>query len=262
MTATSTPAGGSEEAKAAGAVGAPATDPAFDAMAQRVLTRGHTTTWLNHWSLLHADFRALARMHTVGFDGTLLQIRLRAAGHEVARTSADLVLPHVFERLEDGTRITLIGAVPEAGQAAAERLHRFDVQVIDGYEGLRRLKADPSALTAFDPRLVIVGLGAGLQEVVASFVLGLLPEASVCTAGGWIDQYARAADDYFPTWVHAARLGWAWRIAHEPKRLIKRYTVEALDFVAHAPELISRLEAMGSFDDLGLVGGVTFADRG
>ncbi len=79
----------------------------------------------------------------------------------------------------------------------------------------------------------------------------------MCTAGGWIDQYARAADDYFPDWVHAARLGWAWRIAHEPKRLTKRYTVEALDFVAHAPELISRLEAMGSFDDLGLVGGVT-----
>ena len=91
--------------------------------------------------------------------------------------------------------------------------------------------------------------------MVASVALGLVPEASVCTAGGWIDQYAHAADDYFPNWVHAARLGWAWRIAHEPKRLTKRYTVEALDFVAHAPELISRLEAMGSFDDLGLVGG-------
>ncbi len=60
-------------------------------MAQRVLTRGHATTWLNHWSLLHADFRALARMNTVSFDGTLLQMRLRAAGHEVAarrRTSS------------------------------------------------------------------------------------------------------------------------------------------------------------------------------
>ena len=254
MTDQSTSAGGPDYPEAAGEVGTLA-DPAFDAMAQRVLTRGHTTTWLNHWSLLHADFRALARMNTVGFDGTLLQMRLRAAGHEVSRTSADLVLPHVFDRLEDGARITLIGAVPEAGQAAAERLHRFDVQVIDGYEGLRRLKADPSVLTAFDPRLVIVGLGAGLQEVVASVALGLVPEASVCTAGGWIDQYARAADDYFPDWVHAARLGWAWRIAHEPKRLTKRYTVEALDFVAHAPELISRLEAMGSFDDLGLVVG-------
>ena len=241
MTDQSAPAGGPDVPEAAGAVGAPATDPAFDAMAQRVLTRGHTTTWLNHWSLLHADFRALARMHTVGFDGTLLQMRLRAAGHEVARTSADLVLPHVFERLEDGTRITLIGAVPEAGAAAAERLHRFDVRQDEVRGGAG----------------VIVGLGAGLQEVVASVALGLVPEASVCTAGGWIDQYARAADDYFPNWVHAARLGWAWRIAHEPKRLTKRYTVEALDFVAHAPELISRLDAMGSFDDLGLVGGVT-----
>ena len=32
-----------------------AADPAFDLMAQRVLTAGHATTWLNHWSLLHAD---------------------------------------------------------------------------------------------------------------------------------------------------------------------------------------------------------------
>ena len=171
----------------------------------------------------------------------------------MARTSADLVLPHVFSRLDDGTRITLIGAVPEAGEAAARRLERFDVQVIDGYDGLRRFKAQPSVLADFEPRLVIVGLGAGLQEVVASVALGLVPEASVCTAGGWIDQYAKAADDYFPDWVHAARLGWAWRIAHEPKRLTKRYTVEALDFIAHWPELIRRLEAMGTFDELGLV---------
>ena len=252
MTHQSPNAGGLDQNEAASAVGASAADPAFDAMAQRVLTRGHATTWLNHWSLLHADFRALARMNTVGFDGTLLQMRLRAAGHEVARTSADLVLPHVFSRLDDGSRITLIGAVPEAGEAAAQRLERFDVQVIDGYDGLRRFKAQPRVLVDFDPRLVIVGLGAGLQEVVASVALGLVPEASVCTAGGWIDQYARAADDYFPDWVHAARLGWAWRIAHEPKRLTKRYTVEALDFVAHAPQLVSRLEAMGSFFDLGL----------
>lgn len=255
MTEKSSPAGGLNSCEAAGAVGIDAGADEFTAMARRVLTPGHATTWLNHWSLLHADFRALARMNTVGFDGTLLQMRLRVAGHSVSRTSADLVLPHVFDLLDDGTRVTLIGAVPEAGQAAAQRLSRFDVQVIDGYEGLRRLKGDPSLLSSFDPRLVIVGLGAGLQEVVASYVLSRVPHASVCTAGGWIDQYARAADDYFPDWVHAARLGWAWRIAHEPKRLTKRYTIEALDFVAHAPELVTRLETMGCFDDLGLIVG-------
>ena len=92
---------------------------AFAAMADRLLTRGHATSWLNHWSLLHADFGALARMNTIGFDGTFLQMRLRAAGHAVARTSTDLVLPYVFDRLDQGTRITLIGTTVEAGQAAA-----------------------------------------------------------------------------------------------------------------------------------------------
>ena len=98
----------------------------------------------------------------------------------------------------------------------------------------------------------VVGLGAGLQELVAAKARDWMPRASVCTAGGWIDQFA-ASDQYFPDWVHAARLGWAWRIAHEPRRLTRRYTIEALDFVAHAPELIRRLEAIGHFDDLGLV---------
>ena len=52
MTHQSPNAGGLDQSESASAVGASADDPAFDAMAQRVLTRGHATTWLNHWSLL------------------------------------------------------------------------------------------------------------------------------------------------------------------------------------------------------------------
>ena len=37
-------------------------------MADRLLTRGHATSWLNHWSLLHADFGALARFSKTGVD--------------------------------------------------------------------------------------------------------------------------------------------------------------------------------------------------
>ena len=74
----------------------------------------------------------------------------------------------------------------------------------------------------------------------------------MCTAGGWIDQYAKAADDYFPTGPQRSP-GWAGASRTNPSRLTKRYTVEALDFIAHWPELIRRLEAMGTFDELGLV---------
>ena len=58
-------------------VGASDADLVFEAMATRLLTPGHATSWLNHWSLLHADFPALSRMSTIGFDGTFLQMRLR-----------------------------------------------------------------------------------------------------------------------------------------------------------------------------------------
>ena len=61
---------------------------AFAAMADRLLTRGHATSWLNHWSLLHADFGALARMNTIGFDGTFLQMRLARQRTWCFRTSS------------------------------------------------------------------------------------------------------------------------------------------------------------------------------
>ena len=96
MTDQSAPAGGPDVSEAAGAVGAPATDPAFDAMAQRVLTRGHTTTWLNHWSLLHADFRALARMHAV------LEAFEDARQDEVRGGAGDLVACCAQAHLQEG----------------------------------------------------------------------------------------------------------------------------------------------------------------
>ena len=53
--------------------------------------------------------------------------------------------------------------------------------------------------------------------------------------------------------MHRWRLGWAWRIAHEPRRLLGRYTVEAVDFLALAPRLVARLEDMGEFGEYGLI---------
>ena len=202
-------------------------------IARMVLVEGRATTWLNHWSLLHADFDQLRKMDAVGVDGTLLQMTLGRMGHPVVRSSADLVLPHVFNQMEAGARVALIGAAP-------------------GYAGLAGLRRSHARLVDFDPRLVVVGLGAGLQELVAAKARDWLPRASVCTAGGWIDQFA-ASDQYFPDWVHRWRLGWAWRIAHEPRRLLGRYTVEAVDFLALAPRLVARLEDMGTFGEYGLV---------
>ncbi len=229
-------------------------DTAFLTRFARELGRpGSVVTWLNHWSLLHADPAALSAMGLIGFDGTLLQMVLARHGHRAGRSSADLVLPIVLDEvLDPEAPVALIGAAPGvAAGAAASRLGRHPAVAFDGYGELRALQSDPQRLIDFGPRLVIIGLGAGLQERVALQVHEWLPSASVATAGGWIDQLDRS-ERYFPAWVHRLRLGWAWRIAHEPRRLLGRYTLEAVRFMAASGQFVEQLETIGPLTELGI----------
>lgn len=215
---------------------------------------GQVVTWLNHWSLQNANWDALSKMDIIGFDGTLLQMTLASKKHRVGRTSGDLVLPHVIDALPEGSTLALIGAAPGIAQQAADRLERPGLKIVpfNGYEDLARLRADSSELRDLNPDLIILGLGAGLQDEVALEFHEQLPEACICTTGGWLDQLAHS-EQYFPAWVHRARLGWVWRIAHEPRRLIGRYTMDAIEFRRRANELIARLADLGGeFNTIGL----------
>lgn len=210
---------------------------------------GGITTWLNHWSLMHANWPALRAMDRIGFDGTFLQLALYRAGHHVHRTSADLVLPHVLHHLlPEGSRIVAIGAAPGVAQQASLRMGPHDIRAYDGYSELRQVRSDPRAIVDFQPHLILVGLGAGLQEEVAVELHAACPDAIVCTTGGWLDQLARS-EHYFPRWVHKLRLGWAWRILHEPRRVLRRYTFDALTFTRKSRSLIAKVESLGVWDD-------------
>lgn len=213
-------------------------------MAHVAATPGTVVTWLNHWSVQGADWPALKQVDVIGVDGTLLQLALLASGRRLTRTSADLVLPVLLQRvLPTGARIALIGGEPGVARTAAARLTKNETLALDGFSELAQLRSDPAALIEFDPQLVILGLGAGLQDTVAVELRKVLPRAGICTAGGWIDQFA-AKEKYFPDWVHRARLGWAWRIAHEPRRLLGRYTMGTLAFLTRAPGIVRRLDAL------------------
>lgn len=231
-------------------------DPGADAplrMAHRATAApGRVVTWLNHWSVQHADWQALERVDLIGVDGTLLQLVLAVSGHRLARTSADLVLPPLLGKiLGPGGRVVLLGGAPGVARAAAARLTQENTMALDGFADLAAVRADPSPLVDFDPDLVVLGLGAGLQDRVAVELHEVLPRATICTAGGWIDQLA-AKEKYFPDWIHALRLGWAWRIAHEPRRLLGRYTMGAVGFLLASPGLLRRLDALpGARTDLG-----------
>lgn len=205
-------------------------EPAVDELLELWRQGGLTVTWLNHFTAQRADADALRRIRAIGVDGTLLQLLLGRGAP--ARTSADLLLPALLTRAEAAdARLAIVGGKDGRADAAAARLGGRVVYTADGYEGLSALRADPSGLVAASPDIVLLGLGAGLQDIVALEVAAVLPLAAVFTVGGWLDQLA-ASENYFPSWAHKLRLGWAWRLAREPRRLLRRYTVDAAGALA------------------------------
>ncbi len=217
-------------------------------LADKIAVPGTVVTWLNHWSIQKANWQALAGVDHIGIDGTFLQLVLQACGLKLGRTSADLVLPVLLNSvLEPGKKVAFIGAQPEVAKVAASRITQHEVIAFNGYEELEVIRSHPRQLLSFAPDVIILGLGVGLQDEVAVEMHKLLPNAIVCTAGGWIDQFARD-QQYFPRWIHKFRLGWAWRIAHEPRRLIRRYTLEAFGFLLDHRSYVNRLKALGPVD--------------
>lgn len=204
---------------------------------------GLTATWLNHYSARNADWGALCDMDFIGVDGTLLQILLARSGVKIQRTSADLALPEFLARdTLRGARVALVGGRSGVAEKAGSRLSQQLVFASDGFEGLAKLRKDPSQLIRADPEIILIGAGAGLQDRVAVEIGQWLPDASIFTVGGWLDQLA-SKPQYFPPLVHRLRLGWLWRLVHEPKRLIRRYTVDAFFALKSRKNLTGRLSA-------------------
>jgi N-acetylglucosaminyldiphosphoundecaprenol N-acetyl-beta-D-mannosaminyltransferase len=77
--------------------------------------------------------------------------------------------------------------------------------------------------------LVLVGLPTPLQQDWAHTFGPQLAAPVVMTAGAYFDKLAEGLD-WYPRWMERARLGWAYRVWREPRRLLGRYTVGSAQF--------------------------------
>jgi exopolysaccharide biosynthesis WecB/TagA/CpsF family protein len=186
---------------------------------------GGTVTWLNHYSATQSmNGRVPLRWFDhLGVDGILL---CRLLGSPTPRTSADLVLPLLFEHPVP-LRIALIGSTPETLQAVTTKIEARGHRVVlrrDGYAGLPTPAKLRAELRNAGAQIAVLGLGAPLQDHYALATAS--PGILVATCGGWLDQFA--GDTYYPAWAYPLRLNWLVRLAREPRRLWRRYTVDAL----------------------------------
>lgn len=188
-------------------------------------------TWFNHYTLqatLDAGI-GLAEFDYIGLDGIFLR---SLVAPNMPRTSADLLLPKLFNHMDQGCRVGLVGSNALQLESARAVIEDWPtrpkvVLTIDGYSGITDEGVAVESIEAADLDVLILGLGAPLQDEWAIKLKGRCTNVGlIITCGGWIDQITQPT--YYPRFAYKLRLNWLVRVVREPQRLWRRYTLQAV----------------------------------
>lgn len=146
-----------------------------------------------------------------------------------------------------GWRVLYVGGEASVVQRAAERLRaRYPGAVIavrDGYFDATPGSSGNSAVlteaAAFDPHILFVGMGMPRQEIWISQNYDRLPDSVIFSVGAAFD-YEAGAQQAAPRWMGRAGLEWLFRLAHDPRRLWRRYLVEPWRLAGPALQDVAR----------------------
>ncbi len=147
---------------------------------------------------------------------------------------SDLIDPLLDQASTRGVRIGFLGGTEETHGLLKRKLSasRPDLVVAGWWAPARSELSDPQAcrqLAAEISRagvdLLVVGLGKPRQEEWIS-AYGALTGARVLLAFGAAVDFLAGRVSRAPRWVSGHGLEWAWRLAHEPRRLARRYLAD------------------------------------
>lgn len=135
------------------------------------------------------------------------------------------------DEFESDLRIFVLGSDPATNQEAISHIASSpNVSAVVGHHGYFAETSLPEILDQilnFSPDLVLVGMGMPRQEEIVRAFEGRV-HASIATVGGAID-YLAGASPLSPRVFGRLGLEWAWRLAHAPRRLGRRYLVEPFE---------------------------------
>jgi N-acetylglucosaminyldiphosphoundecaprenol N-acetyl-beta-D-mannosaminyltransferase len=145
----------------------------------------------------------------------------------------------------EGRSLYLLGGEPAANVKAAEVLRaRWPALRIVGHSSPRvaspptpeQIAALAAELVPARPDLLLVGLGSPKQEQLIHALRGALPAAWMTGVG---ISFSFVAGDVrrAPRWMQRTGMEWMWRMAQEPRRLVRRYLIEDVPFLF---ELLAR----------------------
>ena len=207
-------------------------------------------TWLNHYSALQSvNSNSLNdEFDFIGIDGIFLKYFLRSTQE---RTSADLLVPELFNR--NNFKVALIGGRPENMLVLRRHfLEKFSSQSvvfqIDGFQGLMN-RDWIEELRKSEANFILIGLGAPLQDHVATLIRKKFVNTRhfvvILTCGGFLDQIQQGV--YYPRFSYALKMNWLVRLIREPKRLWKRYSIDAITFLISKEKIVKGIQLLSGY---------------
>lgn len=195
--------------------------------------RSNITTFLNCYS--YFSFRKNTSIYekfdSIHCDGIILQKLVKLIGFKAERISFDMtsLAPIVFKYAETkGYKLAIIGSQDS-------NLNNFikivkekypQLSVIEKRNGFfnnnRERELYLQKLIDLSPDVVIVGMGAPLQDLFLADLKNKGWNGIGYTCGGFIHQTASKGIKYYPKIINDLNLRWLYRIYDEPK-LLKRY---------------------------------------
>lgn len=148
-------------------------------------------------------------------------------------SGSDITEPLVRVAAERGKSVYLLGAGPGVAEKAAEVLvDRYPTLRVAGISsptvrvGATRDELGDviASLRSAEPDLVLVAMGAPKQEILCETIRDAVAPAVLLGIGATLDFIAGTVKRA-PAWMSDNGLEWAYRLAHEPRRLFHRYVV-------------------------------------
>ena len=163
-------------------------------------------------------------------DGWPLAFLARRTGRPCLRvTGRQVVDALLHDPAFAGVKVAVLGTRPDVAASFAALLRGNDVTLAYGQHGDARtwdlgVVADEVRERGCD--VVLIALGAPKGELLGRTLRNLLPRGLIVGVGGAVEM---ATDDMpgAPEWVGRVGMEWAYRLAHEPRRLARRYLVES-----------------------------------
>jgi beta-1,4-glucosyltransferase len=144
--------------------------------------------------------------------------------------------PYLFRHSAAPLRVYMIGGKPEVLAKASEYVHqRLDQQVVGVCDGYGGIKNTPDLITHINqakPDVVLVALGNPIQEAWILDHRQSLDASVVIGVGALFDFWA-GEKPRAPQVIQKLHLEWLYRLMLEPRRLMRRYTVDILVFFSH-----------------------------